>query len=167
MANSPGYKALLIRSDSRKKVDKAKQILEAELGVELNYSQFIEFACNKIMGSPIVKSSAIDLKPGSFGRYVDFGLELLNSKSFAIKDGEILKLKRFLDASLSQLDLEHRTVIKLFFGLSRFLLPMTYVQIEKLLEISDARNVLSQAIKDARELTDKRKLLTFFETIDG
>ncbi len=164
MANSPGYKALLIRSDSRKKIDVAKKRLEKELEVELNYSQFVEMACNKVMGSPIMNFAAPDVKPGSLDRYIAFGLEVLGSKKYQAKQGEVLKLKRVIETSLMELSLEHRIVIRLSFGLSRIMAPVSMDNVEALTGIRDVDSVVISALADFRKKADRQRLLTFFES---
>lgn len=49
MATSKGYKALFIRADAREAVDEAKKVYKEREGVDLNYSQFIIYLCNKFM----------------------------------------------------------------------------------------------------------------------
>ena len=49
MANSKNYKALLIREDARALVDEARKMCNDEMGVDLNYSQFITLLCKKFM----------------------------------------------------------------------------------------------------------------------
>ena len=49
MANSPGYKALLIRADARAAVDEAKKAYAEQSGVDLNYSQFITMLCKRFL----------------------------------------------------------------------------------------------------------------------
>ena len=49
MANPKNYKALLIRKDARDAIDEAKQVYEKQIGVELNYTQFILAVCAKIV----------------------------------------------------------------------------------------------------------------------
>jgi hypothetical protein len=49
MANSAGYKALLIRADARQAVDEAKEMYRQESGIDLNYSQFVLLMCKKFM----------------------------------------------------------------------------------------------------------------------
>ena len=55
MAMSKNYKALLIRKDARKLVDKAQKKLEDELGMELNYSQTITLLCKRVLLSEIIR----------------------------------------------------------------------------------------------------------------
>lgn len=49
MAHSKNYKALLIREDARELIDQAKKMCNEEMGVDLNYSQFITLMCKKFM----------------------------------------------------------------------------------------------------------------------
>ena len=49
MASSPGYKALFIRADARAAVDEAKEMYKNQEGIDLNYSQFVLYLCNKFM----------------------------------------------------------------------------------------------------------------------
>tara|TARA_R100000734_G_scaffold18620_1_gene15926 strand:+ start:971 stop:1165 length:195 start_codon:yes stop_codon:yes gene_type:complete len=55
MPMSKNYKALLIRKDARKLVDKAQKKLESELGMELNYSQTITLLCKRVLMSKVVE----------------------------------------------------------------------------------------------------------------
>ena len=51
MSNSPGYKALLIRTDARAAVDDAKKLHAERTGIDLNYSQFIMWLCREYIKS--------------------------------------------------------------------------------------------------------------------
>ena len=41
MANPKSYKALLIRVDARDAIDRAKQLYEEKLGIDVTYTQFV------------------------------------------------------------------------------------------------------------------------------
>jgi|TARA_A100001015_G_C14637444_1_gene574093 hypothetical protein len=62
MAMSKNYKALLIRKDARKLVDKAQKKLEDELGMELNYSQTITLLCKRVLLSEIIRPDRLNHK---------------------------------------------------------------------------------------------------------
>lgn len=49
MANSQGYKALLIRADARQAVDEARDAYAEKTGLKLNYSQFVEMMCKQFV----------------------------------------------------------------------------------------------------------------------
>jgi hypothetical protein len=48
MPNASGYKALLIRQDTRDEIDEVKVLYEEQLGTVLNYSQFLSIMCKKL-----------------------------------------------------------------------------------------------------------------------
>jgi|Laugrefa1bdmlbdn_1035148.scaffolds.fasta_scaffold73270_1 hypothetical protein len=41
MPSAKSYKALLIRDDARKSIDKAKDLYKEKTGLDLNYTQFV------------------------------------------------------------------------------------------------------------------------------
>lgn len=49
MANSQGYKALLIRADARQAIDEARDAYAEKTGLRLNYSQFVSMMCKQFV----------------------------------------------------------------------------------------------------------------------
>jgi hypothetical protein len=47
MANPKSYKALLIRVDARDAIDRAKQLYEEKLGIDVTYTQFVLIMCKE------------------------------------------------------------------------------------------------------------------------
>ena len=55
MANPKSYKALLIRKDARNEIDRVKKLYEENLGLDVNYTQFILIMCKQFETSHCVK----------------------------------------------------------------------------------------------------------------